>query len=435
MPNRDTVLREPPLSGIKVLDMTRIMAGPWCTQNLADLGADVYKIERPDSGDDTRGWGPPNLMDARGERTQESAYYLAANRNKKSVALDIATPQGAQALRDLALHCDVFVENFKVGGLARYGLDYAMLKEINPRLIYCSITGFGQDGPYAGKPGYDFVIQAMGGLMSITGERDDLPGGGPQKAGNAASDLMAGMYATTAILAALHERARSGQGQHIDISMLDCQVAALGVQNFNYFLSGEVPRREGNAHVNLAPYQVFAVADGFIVLGVGNDSQYRKFCHAAGRPDLAEDPRYRTNTSRVIHKPTLIPELERLFLTRDRDTWRRLLDEAGVPVGMINDVAQVHADPQVIARGLKFSLPHPIAGSVPQVRNPMRLSGSPVTYRNAAPLLGADTQDILGRLSGYDSARIAALMASAEARQDRGAAPPPPSMPDERGRT
>ena len=416
MTNRET-LREPPLTGIKVLDMTRIMAGPWCTQNLADLGADVYKIERPGSGDDTRGWGPPNLMDAQGRRTQESAYYLAANRNKKSLALDIATPQGAQALRDLALHCDILVENFKVGGLAKYGLDYASLKRINPRLIYCSITGFGQDGPYAGKPGYDFVIQAMGGLMSITGERDDQPGGGPQKAGNAASDLMAGMYAGTAILAALHERARSGQGQHIDISMLDCQVAALGVQNFNYFLSGDVPRREGNAHVNLSPYQVFATADGYIVLGVGNDGQYQKFCRAVDRPDLAEDPRYQTNTSRVIHKPELIPELERLFLTRDRATWRRLLDDAGVPVGVINDVAQVHEDPQVRERGLKFSLPHPIAGSVPQVRSPMRLSGSPVSYRNAAPLLGVDTQDILARVLGYDGARIAALMAPAVAQE------------------
>ncbi|WP_255701853.1 CaiB/BaiF CoA-transferase family protein [Bordetella sp. LUAb4] len=405
------------MTGIKVLDLTRIMAGPWCTQNLADLGADVYKIERPGSGDDTRGWGPPNLMDAQGRRTQESAYYLAANRNKKSIALDIATPAGAQALLDLALHCDILVENFKVGGLAKYGLDYAALKQINPRLIYCSITGFGQDGPYAGKPGYDFVIQAMGGLMSITGERDDLPGGGPQKAGNAASDLMAGMYATTAILAALHERARSGLGQHIDISMLDCQVAALGVQNFNYFLSGEVPRREGNAHVNLSPYQVFATADGYIVLGVGNDGQYQKFCRAVARPDLAEDPRYQTNTSRVIHKAVLIPELELLFLTRDRDTWRRLLDEAGVPVGVINDVAQVHEDPQVRDRGLKFSLPHPIVGSVPQVRNPMRLSGSPVSYRNAAPLLGADTQDILARLLGYDQTRIAALMAPGVARE------------------
>ncbi|MGS1007907.1 CaiB/BaiF CoA transferase family protein [Achromobacter anxifer] len=411
--------REPPLSGISVLDMTRIMAGPWCTQNLADLGAEVLKIERPLSGDDTRGWGPPNLMDAEGRRTQESAYYLAANRNKKSLALDIATQAGADAVRRLAAGCDIFVENFKVGGLRKYGLDYASLRELNPRLIYCSITGFGQDGPYAEKPGYDFVIQALGGLMSITGEKDALPGGGPQKAGNAAADLMAGMYATSAILAALHERSRSGQGQHIDISMLDCQVAALGVQNFNYFLSGEVPRREGNAHVNLAPYQVFEAADGYVVLGVGNDSQFQKFCLAAGRPDLAEDERYRTNTGRVLGKGTLIPDLERLFRTRGRDEWVGLLDAAGVPVGVINDIAQVHQDPQVRARGLKFSLPHPVCGSVPQVRSPMRFSGSPVAYRNAAPLLGADTQSVLSARLGCTEAEIVALQQPASHGESR----------------
>jgi crotonobetainyl-CoA:carnitine CoA-transferase CaiB-like acyl-CoA transferase len=393
--------REPPLSGITVLDMTRIMAGPWCTQNLADLGAEVLKIERPLSGDDTRGWGPPNLMDAEGRRTQESAYYLAANRNKKSLALDIATQAGADAVRRLAAGCDIFV------------------RELNPRLIYCSITGFGQDGPYAEKPGYDFVIQALGGLMSITGEKDALPGGGPQKAGNAAADLMAGMYATSAILAALHERGRSGLGQHIDISMLDCQVAALGVQNFNYFLSGEVPRREGNAHVNLAPYQVFEAADGHVVLGVGNDGQFQKFCAAAGRPDLAEDERYLTNTGRVLAKGVLIPELERLFLTRGRDEWVGLLDAAGVPVGVINDIAQVHEDPQVRARGLKFSLPHPVCGSVPQVRSPMRFSESPVAYRNAAPLLGADTQSVLSARLGCSDTEIAALQQPASQGESR----------------
>lgn len=411
--------REPPLSGITVLDMTRIMAGPWCTQNLADLGAEVLKIERPLSGDDTRGWGPPNLMDAEGRRTQESAYYLAANRNKKSLALDIATQAGAEAVRRLAAGCDIFVENFKVGGLRKYGLDYASLRELNPRLIYCSITGFGQDGPYAEKPGYDFVIQALGGLMSITGEKDALPGGGPQKAGNAAADLMAGMYATSAILAALHERSRSGLGQHIDISMLDCQVAALGVQNFNYFLSGEVPRREGNAHVNLAPYQVFEAADGHVVLGVGNDGQFQKFCAAAGRPDLAGDERYLTNTGRVLAKGTLIPELERLFRTRGRDEWVGLLDAAGVPVGVINDIAQVHENPQVRARGLKFSLPHPVCGSVPQVRSPMRFSESPVAYRNAAPLLGADTQSVLSARLGCSETEIAALQQPASLGEPR----------------
>jgi len=410
--------RTPPLDGVTVLDLTRVMAGPWCTQNLADLGAEVLKIERPGSGDDTRGWGPPNLMDAQGRRTQESAYYLAANRNKKSLALDLASPEGAEAVRRLAAHSDVLVENFKVGGLRKYGLDYESLRALNPRLIYCSITGFGQDGPYAGKPGYDFVIQAMGGLMSITGERDDLPGGGPQKAGNAAADLMAGMYATSSILAALYERVRSGLGQHIDIAMLDCQVAALGVQNFNYFLSGDVPRREGNAHVNLAPYQVFPVADGYLVLGVGNDSQYRNFCLAAGRPDLADDPRYRTNTGRVMHKADLIPEMERLMRSRGRDEWIAMLDKAGVPVGVINDVAQVHQDPQVRARGVKFALPHPLVGEVPQIRSPMRLSGSPVTYRSAPPLLGADTREILATRLGYSEADIARIV-NAQAAEGR----------------
>jgi crotonobetainyl-CoA:carnitine CoA-transferase CaiB-like acyl-CoA transferase len=377
------------------------MAGPWCTQNLADLGAEVLKIERPVSGDDTRGWGPPNLLDAQGRKTQESAYYLAANRNKKSVALDIASKEGAEAVRRLAVKCDLFVENFKVGGLRKYGLDYESLRRVNPRLIYCSITGFGQTGPYAERPGYDFVIQAIGGLMSITGERDDMPGGGPQKAGNAAADLMAGMYATSSILAALFERSRSGEGQHIDISMLDCQVAALGVQNFNYLLSGNVPRREGNAHVNLVPYQVFAVADGHIVLGVGNDSQFRNFCMAADRADLAKDARYTTNSLRVVNRSELIPELAALFLTRGRDDWLETLERAGVPVALINDIAQVHQDPHVLARELRFDMPHPVGGQAPQIRNPMRFSGSPVVYHSAPPTLGAHTREVLSTMLGY----------------------------------
>lgn len=401
--------RPPPLTGTTVLDMTRVMAGPWCTQNLADLGADVLKIERPGSGDDTRGWGPPNLLDAQGRRTQESAYYLAANRNKRSLALDIATAEGAEAIRRLAEKCDVFVENFKVGGLRKYGLDYESLHRINPRLIYCSITGFGQSGPYAERPGYDFVIQAIGGLMSITGERDDLPGGGPQKAGNAAADLMAGMYATSSILAALLERSRSGTGQHIDISMLDCQVAALGVQNFNYLLSDNVPRREGNAHVNLVPYQVFEVADGHIVLGVGNDSQYRNFCQAANRADLAHDPRYLTNSMRVVNRAQLIPDLISLFRTRTRDEWLTTLESAGVPVAVINDIAQVHRDPQVRARGLRFDMPHPVGGQVPQIRNPMRFSGSPVVYHSPPPTLGAHTRDVLSTMLDYSEDQIEQL--------------------------
>lgn len=388
-------MRAPPLDGVVVVDLTRVMAGPWSTQILADLGAEVLKIERPGTGDDTRGWGPPDLRDTSGEPTRESAYFLATNRNKKSVEVDIATEEGAAVVRRLVAQADILVENFKVGGLAKYGLDYEALKEINPGLIYCSITGFGQDGPYATKPGYDFVIQALGGLMSITGERDELPGGGPQKAGNAAADLMAGMYATTGVLAALHERVRSGKGQHIDISMLECTVAALGVQNFNYFLSGDVPRREGNAHVNLCPYQVFAVADGHLILGVGNDSQFQSFCRVAERDDLATDERFLTNSGRVRHKDVLIPELSRLFLTKKRSDWVDLLEANNVPVGVINDIAQVHDDEQIKARGVKFSLPHELAGEVPMIRSPLRFSDSPVVYRHAPPLLGMHTKEVL----------------------------------------
>jgi crotonobetainyl-CoA:carnitine CoA-transferase CaiB-like acyl-CoA transferase len=405
--------RTAPLSDITVLDLTRVMAGPWCTQNLADLGAEVLKIERPGSGDDTRGWGPPYLETESGAASQESAYFIAANRNKKSVVLDIASAAGAEAVRELAAKSDVFVENFKVGGLKKYGLDYESLKRLNPGLIYCSITGFGQDGPYCHKPGYDFVIQAVGGLMSITGEKDELPGGGPQKAGNAAADLMAGMYATTAILAALYERKHSGLGQYIDIAMLECQIAALGVQNFNYFLSGVVPRREGNGHVNLAPYQVFDVADGQIVLGVGNDSQYRKFCEVASRPDLADDPRYRSNSGRATNKPTLVPEVAAILRTRTRADWVQALDEAGVPVGVINDVAQVHVDPHVLEREVKFEMAHRLSDALPQIRNPMRFSESPVTYRRAPPELGQHTREVLQHKLGYSQADIDALLSGA----------------------
>ncbi|MCU7370074.1 CaiB/BaiF CoA-transferase family protein [Paucibacter sp. O1-1] len=391
--------RQPPLAGIRVLDLTRIMAGPWCTQNLADLGAEVLKIERPVAGDDTRGWGPPNIMLPDGSRSRESAYYLAANRNKKSVAIDIADPAGAAEVLRLAAECDVLVENFKVGGLTKYGLDYAGMKAVNPKLIYCSITGFGQTGPFAQQPGYDFVIQGLSGLMSITGERDDLPGGGPQKAGNAASDLMAGMYATSAVLAALFERTRSGLGQHIDISMLDCQVAALGVQNFNYLMSGVAPKREGNAHANLAPYQVFAVKDGHLIVAVGNDGQFVKLCDQLGMSSLALDPRFQKNTDRVLNRDALIPLLADALRQWERDALVAELQQAGVPVSIINTLEDVHRHPQVVARKLKFELPHPLAGTVPQIRNPMRFSESPVAYRNAPPLLGQDTAEVLGRQS------------------------------------
>lgn len=387
--------RSAALAGVRVLDLTRVLAGPWCTQNLADLGAEVIKIERPGSGDDTRGWGPPYMKDANGQDTTEAAYYTSANRNKRSVALDIATPKGAEVVRELARQSDVFVENFKVGGLRKYGLDYESIKAINPAIVYCSITGFGQTGPYASRPGYDFMIQAMGGLMSVTGERDDLPGGGPQKAGVAVADLMTGMYATVAVLAALYERKASGQGQHIDMALLDCQVAMMANQNLNYFASGVAPKRAGNAHQNLVPYQVFEAADGHLIVAVGNDGQFRSYCELIGRPDLAQDERFSRNSGRIIHRETLIPVLAEIMKTRPRDTWLQQLEAAGVPAGPINTLEQVYQDPQVVARGLRLDLPHSTAGSVASVASPLRLSDTPVEYRLAPPLLGEHTAEVL----------------------------------------
>ncbi len=392
-------LRKPPLDGIRVLDLTRVLAGPWCTQNLADLGAEVIKIERPGKGDDTRGWGPPYLTKPDGTVSQEAAYYLSTNRNKKSVCVDIATDEGAQAILNLARSCDVLVENFKAGGLRKYGLHYEALKAVNPSLVYCSITGFGHTGPYAEKMGYDLIIQGMGGLMSITGEKDDMPGGGPQKAGNAAADLMTGMYASLAVLSALFERSRSGQGQHIDIAMLDCQIAALGAQNLNYFLSGKVPEREGTGHQNLCPYQAFRVRDGSVIVAVGNDSQFQSLCRLLGRPDLARDERFLTNTGRVVHRKALLPTLEAEFLAFGRDQLLSRMERSGVPGGPINDISQVHEDPQVLAREIRFRMPHSHGGEVPMVKNPMRFSDSPVTYRKAPPLLGEHTEEIMAELS------------------------------------
>lgn len=387
--------RSAALAGVRVLDLTRVLAGPWCTQNLADLGAEVIKIERPGTGDDTRGWGPPYIKDAEGRDTTEAAYYTSANRNKKSVTLDIATERGAQIVRDLARQCDVFVENFKVGGLRKYGLDYESIKAVNPSIVYCSITGFGQTGPYSSRAGYDFMIQGMGGLMSITGERDDLPGGGPQKAGVAVADLMTGMYSTVAILAALYERKTSGQGQHIDMALLDCQVAMMANQNMNYLASGVSPTRAGNAHQNLVPYQVFAASDGHLIVAVGNDSQFRAYCGVLGRPDLAEDDRFKTNPGRVVNREALIPVLAEIMATRPRDTWLAELEAVGVPAGPINTLEQVYQDPQVIARSLRLDLPHPSAGTIPMVASPLRLSETPVEYRSAPPLLGQHTEEVL----------------------------------------
>ncbi|ASC64294.1 CoA transferase [Achromobacter denitrificans] len=404
--------RPAPLTGIRVLDLTRVLAGPWCTQNLADLGAEVIKIERPGSGDDTRAWGPPYLKDEAGNDTSEAAYYLSANRNKLSVALDIASPRGAELVRELALQSDILVENFKVGGLSKYGLDYDSLKEINPRLIYCSITGFGQTGPYASRPGYDFMIQGMGGLMSITGERDDLPGGGPQKAGVAVADLMTGMYSTVGILAALHERSRSGVGQHIDMALLDCQVAMLANQNLNFMTSGSAPKRAGNAHQNLVPYQVFAASDGHLIVAVGNDSQFRNYCGAIGLPELSADPRFSTNPQRVKNREELVPLLAERMATGERDHWLAALEGVGVPAGPINTLDQVYEDPHVLARGMKRELPHPAAGKVPMAASPLKFSGSPVEYRRPPPMLGEHTGQVLSERLGLSAEEIQALAQS-----------------------
>jgi crotonobetainyl-CoA:carnitine CoA-transferase CaiB-like acyl-CoA transferase len=404
--------RPAPLTGIRVLDLTRVLAGPWCTQNLADLGAEVIKIERPGSGDDTRAWGPPYLKDEAGHDTTEAAYYLSANRNKMSVALDIASPRGAELVRELALQSDILVENFKVGGLSKYGLDYDSLKEINPRLIYCSITGFGQTGPYASRPGYDFMIQGMGGLMSITGERDDLPGGGPQKAGVAVADLMTGMYSTVGILAALLERAKSGLGQHIDMALLDCQVTMLANQNLNFMTSGTAPKRAGNAHQNLVPYQVFAASDGHLIVAVGNDSQFRNYCGAIGLPELSADPRFSTNPQRVKNREELVPLLAERMATGERDHWLAALEGVGVPAGPINTLDQVYEDPHVLARGMKRELPHPAAGTVPMAASPLKFSGSPVEYRRPPPMLGEHTEQVLSEKLGLSAEEIQALAQS-----------------------
>ncbi|HRP95503.1 MAG TPA: CaiB/BaiF CoA-transferase family protein [Rhodocyclaceae bacterium] len=402
-------MTEGALSHLRVLDLSRVLAGPWAGQTLADLGADVIKVERPGSGDDTRGWGPPYLKDRDGEDTREAAYYLAANRGKKSVTIDITHPDGQELVRALAAEADIVIENYKVGALARYRLGYEDIRAINPRVIYCSITGFGQDGPLAPLPGYDFIIQALGGLMSITGERDDLPGGGPQKVGIAFADLMTGMYSTVAMLAALAHRDVSGVGQHIDMALLDVQVASIANMNMNYLTSGRVPVRHGNAHANIVPYQVFDARDRAFVLAVGNDGQFAKLCNVAGRPELALDERFATNAGRVRNRETLIPLLEAIFRERDAQDWITPLERAGVPCGAINDLAQALDHPQVKHRGMRIDLPHPQAGSVPLVGSPMKFSQTPVTYRQAPPLLGEHTREILVRRLGRNSAEIDAL--------------------------
>lgn len=394
------------LSHLRVLDLSRVLAGPWSGQILADLGAEVIKVERPGSGDDTRAWGPPFLKDSRGENTSEAAYYLSANRNKRSVTIDFTQAEGQRLVRELAAKSDILIENFKVGGLAAYGLDYESLRQINPNLIYCSITGFGQTGPYAKRAGYDFMIQGLGGLMSLTGRPEGEEGAGPVKVGVALTDILTGLYSTVAILAALAHRDQQGGGQHIDMALLDVQVACLANQAMNYLTTGTPPRRLGNAHPNIVPYQDFPTADGDFILTVGNDGQFRKFAEVAGQPQWADDPRFSTNKQRVANRAELIPLIRQATVFKTTAEWVSQLEKAGVPCGPINDLAQMFADPQVMARGLAIDIPHPLAGSVPQVASPIRLSRTPVEYHSAPPLLGEHTEQILGSVLGLAEADI-----------------------------
>ncbi|GAB4173586.1 MAG: CaiB/BaiF CoA-transferase family protein [Thalassobaculales bacterium] len=399
--------RSGPLAGLRIFDLTRILAGPSCTQVLGDLGADVIKIEQPGAGDDTRKWGPPFLKDATGADSTEAAYYLAANRNKRSVTIDIAKPEGQALAKRLIATCDVLVENFKVGNLAKYGLAYDQLRPAFPRLVYCSVTGFGQTGPYAPRAGYDFLAQGLGGIMSLTGEPDGMP----MKVGVGISDVMTGMHAAIAILAALRHRDATGEGQHIDAALLDTQVSWLVNEGMNYLVSGERPQRRGNAHPNIVPYQVFASADGHVILGVGNDGQFRRFCEVAGRPALADDPRFATNRGRVVNREALVPMVAELMGSRTTAQWVAALEPAGVPCSPVNTLDQVFEDPQVKARGMKITMDHPLGRKVDLIGYPLKLSATPATYRHPPPLLGQHTGEVLGEL-GLSEAEVAALRAA-----------------------
>ena len=400
-------ITEGALAGLRVLDLSRVLAGPWAGQLLADLGADVVKVERPAAGDDTRAWGPPWVKDEDGDETGESAYYLSANRNKRSVTIDIESAEGRALVTQMATRADIVIENFKVGGLARYGLDYATLSGLNPRLIYCSITGFGQTGPYAARPGYDFLIQAMGGLMSLTGRPDGAAGAGPVKVGVALTDVMTGLYATIAIMAALAHRTRTGVGQQVDLALLDVQVATLANQASNYLVGGVAPGRMGNAHPNIVPYQDFPSADGYLIIAVGNDLQFGKLCQTLGQPEWHADQRFASNPQRVKHRAALVPLIASVTVTRSTATWIALMEQAGVPCGPINTLDQVFADPQVQARGMRIDMAHPLAGSVPLVANPIHLSASPVRYERAPPTLGQHTDEVLAHWLELDAAAIA----------------------------
>ena len=399
------------LAGLKVLDLSRVLAGPWCTQILADLGADVVKIERPGVGDDTRSWGPPFLTDSNGEETDQATYFTSCNRNKRSVTIDMAMPEGQALLKQMAAQCDVVVENFKTGGLEKYGLDHESLRAVNPRLIYCSITGFGHDGPYANRAGYDLLIQAASGMMSITGRPDDEPGGGPMRVGVALTDIFTGVYASTAILAALEVRHRSGVGQHIDMALLDVGMAILANQASAFLNTGIAPPRQGNTHPSLAPYQDLRTRDGAMMLAIGNNGQFARFCAAADRPGLARDERFATNALRVQHRDALIGQLDAVTRTRTTSEWIALLEVEAVPCGPINDIAQAFDDPQVQARGLAVTLPRQAGDGIAQitsVASPLRLSSTPPVLRNAPPALGQHTDEVLAGL-GIDASRIAEL--------------------------
>lgn len=399
-----------PLTGLKVLDLSRVLAAPTATQVMGDLGADVVKVERPGRGDDTRGWGPPFVKDEAGEETRESAYFLSANRNKRSLALDLSTPEGVAAVKRLAAQADILVENFKVGDLARRGLGYEDLKAINPRLIYCSVTGFGQTGPYAHRAGYDFLVQGMGGLMSVTGE----PGGQPMKVGVGIADVMTGMYALAGILSALRARDITGEGQHIDAALLDTQLSWLVNVGQAYLVDGRVPGMLGNAHPTIVPYETFPASDGWFILAVGNDQQFARFCEAAGRTDLAEHADYATNRARVLNREVLVPLLREITATRPAADWMAALEAVGVPCGPVNDVAEAFADPQAVARGARVTMEHPVAagGTVDLVGNPLKMNGTPVTYRRPPPMLGQHSVEVL-REAGFTEDEIEKLLPGA----------------------
>jgi len=398
-----------PLSHIRVLDLSRVLAGPWAGQNLADLGAEVIKVERPGSGDDSRAFGPPWIKDTQGRDTRDSAYYTSANRGKKSVTVNLAHAEGQRIVRELARISDVLIENYKFGDLQRYGLGYEDLKALNPGLIYCSVTGFGQTGPYRERPGYDFMIQGMGGMMSVTGEPDGAPGGGPQRAGVPVADIITGMYASIAICAALAYREHGGGGQHIDCALLDSQIALLAYQNTNYFASGTSPRRIGNLHPNIVPYQPFKTRDGSVIIACGNDNLYRKLCDVLGRADLATDPRFSSNGKRVENRAEMTRILQELFSQRTTREWVDVLEAAGVPNGPINTVAEVFQEPQVIARGIRLELDHPVAGKLPGVASPMRFSETAVEHRTAPPVLGQHTDEVLRGLLHMGEDEVARL--------------------------